>query len=225
MGTGIGVVAGADVVRTIRNNPILHGPVAKSLLAGIDSIKGTKLGLNSKDSIWLEVSPTEVRLKPNTNLKKAAVRKIAKNDFDRVWAIMQLSYNAYKNRNNRSLMVCGWDEVLDAPWDWFMHQTYKYSTPAHAAIKACKLVLRKYDPNAIYFMVAAPNKAGETHIHVLIKGISPIHRLCLLDELSWRHGRADMTRYEKSGEARSYIGKHFLKDEAEFDTNMGAEHA
>ncbi|MCX5681744.1 MAG: hypothetical protein NT079_05685 [Candidatus Omnitrophica bacterium] len=70
-----------------------EGTVAKSSFSEIDSITGTILDPNNKNGVWEEVSPTEVRLKSDANLKKNAVRKIAKGDFDKVWAILQQSHD------------------------------------------------------------------------------------------------------------------------------------
>ena len=70
-----------------------NGTVAKLRFFGISSIRGTILDPNNKNGIWEEVSLTEVRLKPNIDLKKDAVREIAKGDFDKVWAILQQSHN------------------------------------------------------------------------------------------------------------------------------------
>ncbi len=76
-----------------QNSKDATGIVAKSSLSGIDSIKGTILDPNNKNSIWQEVYPTYVRLKPNTVLKEEVVQEIVNNkgDFDKVWAILQQS--------------------------------------------------------------------------------------------------------------------------------------
>ena len=36
-----------------------------------------------------DVSSTHVRLKPNTELEEDIIRKVAKDDFDKIWAILQ----------------------------------------------------------------------------------------------------------------------------------------
>ena len=65
--------------------------IAISMFSGIDSIRGTILDPDNEDSIWDEVSPTEVRLKSDTDITEDAVREIAGGDFNRVWAIFRQS--------------------------------------------------------------------------------------------------------------------------------------
>ena len=65
----------------------------------IDQIRDTILDPNNKNGIWEEVSPTEVRLKPYTDLKQKTVMEIAK-DHDRdgrIWAFLQNSCYAIDN--------------------------------------------------------------------------------------------------------------------------------
>ncbi|MBF0490321.1 MAG: MFS transporter, partial [Candidatus Omnitrophica bacterium] len=63
--------------------------IAKLKFFGIDSIRDTILDPNNKNGVWEAASQTEVRLKLNTDLKEEDVRKIAKGDFDKIWAILQ----------------------------------------------------------------------------------------------------------------------------------------
>jgi ankyrin repeat protein len=75
---------GADV-----NIKDTRGTVLKSRFSGINSIIDTILDPNNKNGYWQDVSPTEVRLKPNSNIKEGDVKEIAKDDFDKIWAILQ----------------------------------------------------------------------------------------------------------------------------------------
>jgi len=65
--------------------------VAKSIFSGIDSIRGTPLDLDNRDTIWENVSSVEVRLKTNTDITKDAIQEIVGGDFDRVWDIFRQS--------------------------------------------------------------------------------------------------------------------------------------
>jgi hypothetical protein len=67
------------------------GSVAKSKFSEIGSNGGTILNQLIKDAILEEISPTEVRLKQNISLKESDIRKIARSDFDKIWAILQQS--------------------------------------------------------------------------------------------------------------------------------------
>jgi hypothetical protein len=79
--------------------------IAKSSLYAISSIRGTILDPNNKDGVWQEVSPTEVRLKPNTNLTKDDLRKIVPTgDVKKVWAILQQSQEG-KTGNLRAIEI------------------------------------------------------------------------------------------------------------------------
>ncbi len=57
-----------------RRSAYAFGSVAKSSFSGIDTIRGTILDPNNKNGICEEISSTEVRLKPNTDLKEDTVR-------------------------------------------------------------------------------------------------------------------------------------------------------
>ena len=55
------------------------------------SLKGSILDPRNKDGIWQEVSPTDVRLKPNSKTDEKTIRAIATddNDFKRIWAMLE----------------------------------------------------------------------------------------------------------------------------------------
>ena len=64
------------------------GYIARSMFSGVDGIKGTILDPNNDEGIWDNVSPTVVRLKPNTKITEATIRKIAQRNFKKIQAIL-----------------------------------------------------------------------------------------------------------------------------------------
>lgn len=68
------------------------GPVARSSLAGIESIRGTILDPNNKGGVWEDISSTQVCLRPNTFLKRDDIQEIAKGDADKIYSILIQAY-------------------------------------------------------------------------------------------------------------------------------------
>ncbi len=104
-------------IKTIRDR-LVEGTVTKTSLSGVDLIRDTILNPNNitKDSIWEEVSSTEVRLKPNIDLEHI-VSEIAKGDFDKVWPILQQVLREGKISIEDATMI-----VLQHPkdpWAWW----------------------------------------------------------------------------------------------------------
>ncbi len=87
-----------------------EGTVAKLKFFEVGSNGYAILSELIKNGILEDVSSTEVRLKPNVGLKENTVREIAKDDFGKVWAILQQSHeidekveNYYKDYLNEAI--------------------------------------------------------------------------------------------------------------------------
>ena len=74
------------------------GTADLGVLEKMTGIKGTILDPNHKDSIWIKVSDTEVRLRTDITLSKNAVRDMAKGDFLNIWTSIEGAKNGGDER-------------------------------------------------------------------------------------------------------------------------------
>jgi len=93
------------------------GIIAKSKFLGVDSIRDTILDPNNKNGVWEEVpgSSTEVRLKANVDLKINTVWEIAKDNFGKIWVVLQKAKNLIYNGTFDDLMKEAGTESLTKP--------------------------------------------------------------------------------------------------------------
>ena len=67
---------------------IKNCPIPKSIFSGIDSIKGTRLDLDSKNSIWESVTPKKMRMKEDVWVKQEDLQGIPKDALDKFRAVL-----------------------------------------------------------------------------------------------------------------------------------------
>jgi twitching motility protein PilT len=68
---------------------LAQGTIEKAKFLDIGSNSAGILNDLTQFGILEDVSATHVRIKPNSNLDEDIIRKIAKDDFDKIWAILQ----------------------------------------------------------------------------------------------------------------------------------------
>jgi hypothetical protein len=95
---------GENINRLIAECPYI-GIIDKASFSGFTSIKGTVLDPSNPNTVWENISKTQVRLKSNQVLNHKFVRKIVKDDFKKIWPILKVAnriipvfYRAIQNK-------------------------------------------------------------------------------------------------------------------------------